>query len=93
MRGRAPFGASAPKRCGSGGGLDGDLVAEALDLVSEASGVSLVVAAALEPVSPEVRIVGLVGYMCQMVTSIEWATAKIALDSLFLPNPRQNRRY
>jgi hypothetical protein len=28
-----------------------------------------------------------------MVTSIEWATTKIALDSLFLPKRRQNRRY
>jgi len=46
---------------GSGGGFDGDLVAETLDLVGEASSMGVVVAAAVEPVSPEVDVVGLVG--------------------------------
>jgi len=61
VRGGAPLRASALTWGSGGDRLDGDFVTEALDLVGEASSVSLFVTSAVEPVSPEVGVVGFVG--------------------------------
>jgi hypothetical protein len=67
-------------------------VAQLLQLADEAPLVGFGLVAAVEVVVAEFLVVAAMASRCQMMTSIVWPTAKMALVSPFLPKRRWSRR-
>ena len=77
------------RRCRSCGSVEGDAVAEVVELLDVVVASAVGVVAADEVVAAEVVVVGALVSRCQQITRMEWLTATAAF---FLPMRRARRQ-